>query len=71
MVRDQSHREIADDKGMGKGCESQSSQNKLHKGCRYGHRHPVAPAFLSTDHRNHHLHDGNYKGEDQGEMSKF
>ena len=53
-------------RGKGKG-----GHQELDIRCRFGHGHPTRPAPLRTDHRNHHLNDGDNKGEDQGKVPEF
>ncbi len=71
VERDEPHREVGDREGVHQRREGRGGERELQRRGGDGEAHPVGPAALGADHRNHHLNDGDEEGEDQGEMPEF
>ena len=73
-VRIQSHQpdgEVRGHEGVGQRSEAERDQEELKTGRRNGKAHPVRPAALGADQRNHALDHRNGEREDQREMTKL
>ena len=69
--RDQFQRKVRGDKRIGQGRKTKPHKDQLRGGRGVRDRHPVTPALLGADHRDHHLDDSDAKAQNQGKVSEF